>query len=60
MNTRAGLQIMLVVSILICVWDVYSALFGHALSAVAWALGVMMAIFAIWIASRLIRGDYSR
>ena len=60
MNSRAGLQIMLVVSILICVWDVYSALYGHALSAVAWALGVMMAIFAIWIASRLIRGDYSR
>jgi len=60
MNSRAGLQIMLVVSIVICVWDVYSALYGHALSAFAWALGAMMAIFAIWIASRLIRGDYSR
>ena len=60
MNTRAGLQVMLVVSILICVWDIYSALYGHALSAVAWALGAMMAIFAVWITSRLIRGDYTR
>jgi uncharacterized membrane protein YjgN (DUF898 family) len=59
MRTRTGLQIMLAVSILICVWDVYYALYGRGSSLVSWALGAMMAIFAVWIATRLMRGDYS-
>ena len=59
MRTRTGLQIMLAVSILICVWDVYYALYGRGNPMVSWALGAMMAIFAVWIATRLARGDYS-
>ena len=59
MRTRAGLQIMLAVSIIICVWDVYYALYGRGGAMISWALAVLMGAFAIWIASRLMRGDYS-
>lgn len=59
MRTRGGLQIMLAVSIIICVWDVYYALYGRGNSTISWALAALMGIFAIWIASRLARGDYS-
>ncbi len=58
-STRRGLFIILAVSILICVWDVYYAVYGRGNATVSWMLGAMMAAFAVWITSRLIRGDYS-
>ncbi len=58
-RTRTGLLIIFAVSVLICAWDVYAALHGRGNNAVAWGLGAMMAIFAVWLLSRLIRGDYS-
>jgi hypothetical protein len=56
---RTAMVIIFVVAVLICAWDVYAALRGHGNNIVAWALGAMMAVFAIWILSKLIRGDSS-
>jgi hypothetical protein len=47
------------VAVIICAWDVYAAVRGQGHNAVAWALGVMMAAFAIWVLSKLMRGERS-
>jgi hypothetical protein len=57
--TRTGLWIIFAVAVIICAWDVYAALRGQGNNAVAWALGVMMAAFAIWVFTKLMRGDRS-
>jgi len=56
---RTGLVIIFAVSVGICAWDVYAAVRGQGNNWVAWALGAMMAVFALWILSKLIRGDAS-
>lgn len=57
--SRNGLWIIFAVVVIICAWDVYAAVRGQGNNFVAWALGAMMAVFAIWILSKLIRGDAS-
>jgi hypothetical protein len=57
--TRTGLWIICAVAVIICAWDVYAALRGQGNNMVAWALGVMMATFAIWVFTKLMRGDRS-
>lgn len=59
MTSRASLWLLFVVAVMICAWDVYAALRGQGHNVVAWALGVMMAAFAIWVLSKLMRGDSS-
>jgi len=59
MNSRTGLVIIFAVSVVICAWDVYAAVRGHGNNWVAWALGAMMAVFAVWVLSKLVRGDAS-
>jgi len=55
--SRNGLWIIFAVVVIICAWDLYSAIRGQGNNFVAWALGAMMAVFAVWILSKLIRGD---
>ncbi len=59
MTPRTGLVIMFAVSVVICAWDVYAAVRGHGNNWVAWALGAMMAVFAVWLLSKIVRGDAS-
>ncbi len=56
---RTGLVIIFAVSVVICAWDGYEDVRGQGNKWVAWALGAMMAVFALWILSKLIRGDAS-
>ena len=56
-RSRTGLWIIFAVSVIICAWDVYAAVRGQGNNIVAWALGAMMAAFAIWVLSKLMRGD---
>ncbi len=59
MTSRSGLWIIFAVAVIICAWDVYAAVRGHGNNFVAWGLGVMMAAFAIWVLSKLMRGEQS-
>ena len=54
---RTAMIIIFVLAVGICAWDVYAALRGHGNNYVAWALGAMMAAFAIWVLTKLVRGD---
>jgi hypothetical protein len=56
-RSRSGLWIIFAVAVIICAWDVYAAVRGQGNNIVAWALGAMMAAFAIWVLSKLMRGD---
>jgi hypothetical protein len=56
---RTSMILILCVSVLICAWDVYAAVRGHGNNYVAWALGAMMAVFSIWLLTKIVRGDSS-
>ncbi len=56
-SSRTGLWIIFAVAVIICAWDVYAAVRGQGNNIVAWALGALMAAFAIWVLSKLMRGD---
>lgn len=56
---RATMVVILIVAVLICAWDVYAAIRGHGNNYVAWALAALMAVFSVWILSKLVRGDSS-
>jgi hypothetical protein len=58
-RSRTGLVIIFAVSVIICAWDVYAAVRGQGNNAVAWALGAMMAVFALWLLTKIVRGDAS-
>lgn len=57
--SRTIMIILFAVAVIICAWDVYAAIRGHGNNAVAWGLGVMMAVFAVWILTKIVRGDAS-
>ena len=56
---RTSMIVILAIAVLICAWDVYAAVRGHGNNIVAWALAAMMAVFSVWILSKLVRGDSS-
>lgn len=56
-RSRTGLWIIFAVAVIICAWDVYAAVRGQGNNFVAWGLAAMMAAFAIWVLTKLMRGD---
>lgn len=56
---RTVMIIIFVLAVGICVFDVYAAIRGHGNNVVAWALGAMMAAFAVWVLTKLVRGETS-
>jgi hypothetical protein len=59
MNSRAFLILILVLSALVCAYDVYAALRGGGHNIVAWVLAILMALIAASALRKLIRQDYS-
>ena len=59
MNSRTFLLLILVLSVLVCGYDVYAALRGGGHNIVAWVLAALMAIIAVSALRKLIRQDYS-
>ena len=56
---RNTMIVIFAVALLICAWDVYAAIRGHGNNIVAWALAAMMAVFAVWLLTKIARGDSS-
>lgn len=46
MTGRNGTLFIAILATLICLFDIYSALFGHGVKIVAWILAVIMAAIA--------------
>jgi hypothetical protein len=59
MNARGGTILIFVLSVLVCVWDVYAALRGRGHNYVAWILAGLMALIALGALRKIIRNDYS-
>ncbi len=57
MTPRTWMWVLFAVAVIICAWDVFAALRGQGNNIVAWALGAMMAAFAVWVLIKLMRGD---
>jgi predicted ABC-type exoprotein transport system permease subunit len=59
MNSRAYLVLILVLSALVCGYDVFAAVRSGGHNIVAWLLAVLMALIAASALRKLIRQDYS-
>ena len=59
MNARSGTFLILVLSVLVCGWDVYAAIRGQGHNFIAWILAALMALVAVGALRKIIRNDYS-
>jgi len=60
MSQRSTLSIFFIGALIVCAFDVYSAVRGQGgHSAVAWTLAGVMAVVALLALRKLLRGDYS-
>ena len=57
--SRTGMFVILAVALIICAYDVYAAIRGQGHNIVAWVLAVMMAGVAVWVLTKILRGDTS-
>ena len=59
MNSRGFLLLILVLSALVCGYDVYAAVRSQGQNVVAWVLAALMGAIALSAVRKLIRKDYS-
>jgi len=57
--SRTWMFVIFAVALIICAYDIYAAIRGQGHNVVAWALGVMMAAVAVWVLTKILRGDTS-
>ena len=58
-SSPMGLWLILVLSTLVCAYDVYAALRGRGNTILAWVLAAIMALVALGALRKIIRSDYS-
>ena len=56
MSGRNGTILILVLSVLVCAWDVYAALRGQGHNYIAWILAAIMALVALSALRKLVKG----
>ena len=57
--SRTWMFVIFAVALIICAYDIYAAIRGQGHNIVAWVLGVMMAAVAVWVLTKILRGDTS-
>ena len=58
-NPAGGLYLILILAVLVCAYDVYSAMRSGGHNPITWGLAALMALVALGTLRKIIRRDYS-